>query len=82
LEHPYSTNVTAMKNFYLLLQIGHIISQLMEKGSLLRKRIRETMGSLRTFSHRLWAALTETLIDLERLRGILGTRIQIRFDSG
>lgn len=81
LEHAYSTDATAMKNFYLLLQIAHLISQLMEKGSMLRKRIRETMGSLRAFSQRLWAALTETLIDLERLRGILGTRIQIRFDT-
>jgi hypothetical protein len=48
---------------------------------LLRKRIRETMGSLKTFSQRLWAALTETFINLERLREILGTRIQIRFDT-
>lgn len=81
LEHAYSTDATAMKNFYLLLQIGHIISQLMEKGSLLRKRIRETLGSLRAFSQRLWAALTEILFDLDRLRAILGTRIQIRFDT-
>lgn len=81
LEHAYSTNATAVKNFYLLLQIAHLISQLMEKGSMLRKRIRETMGSLKAFSQRLWASLTETLIDLERLRGILGTRIQIRFDT-
>lgn len=81
LEHAYSTDATAMKNFYLLLQIGHLISQLMEKGSMLRKRIRETMGSLRAFSQRLWASLTEITIDLERLRRILGTRIQIRFDT-
>jgi len=81
LEHAYSTDATAMKNFYLLLQIGHLFSQLMEKGSMLRERIRETMGSLRAFSQRLWASLTETFIDLERLRRILGTRIQIRFDT-
>lgn len=81
LEHAYSTNATAMKNFYLLLQIGHLISQLMEKGSLLRERIRATMGSLKTFSQRLWASLTETLMDLERLRSVLGARIQIRFDT-
>jgi len=82
LEHAYSTNATAMKNFYLLLQLGHLINQLMEKGSLLRERIRETMGSLKTFSQRLWAGLTETLIDPGRLQRILGARIQIRFESG
>lgn len=81
LEHAYSTNATAVKNFYLLLQVGHLISQLMEKGSMLRRRIRETMGSLRAFSQRLWASLTEILIDPDRLRAILGTRIQIRFDT-
>lgn len=81
LEHAYSTNTTAMKNFYLLLQVGHLINQLMEKGSMLRKRIRETMGSLRTFSQRMWAALTETAIDPGRLAVVLRTRIQIRFDT-
>jgi hypothetical protein len=82
LEHAFSTDATAMKNFYLLLQVGHIINQLMEKGSMLRERIRETMGSLKVFSQRLWASLTETLLDLERLQSILWTRIQIRFDTG
>ena len=54
----------------------------MEKGSLLRERIRVTMGSLKVFSQRLWAVLTETVIDEARLRSILGTRIQIRFEAG
>lgn len=48
---------------------------------MLRKRIRDTMGSLRAFSQRPWASLTETSIDLERLRRMLETRIQLRFDT-
>lgn len=82
LEHAFSENNVALKNFYLLMQIGHIFNQLMEKGSLLRERIRVTMGSLKVFSQRLWAVLTETVIDEARLRTILDTRIQIRFESG
>lgn len=82
LEHAFSEHNVAQKNFYLLMQIGHIFNQLMEKGSLLRERIRVTMGSLKVFSQRLWAVLTETVIDEARLRTILGTRIQIRFDTG
>ena len=82
LEHAFSENNVALKNFYLLMQIGHIFNQLMEKGSLLRERIRATMGSLKVFSQRLWAVLTETVIDEARLRAVLGTRIQIRFESG
>jgi len=81
LEHAFSNGSAAMKHFYILLQIAHIFNQLMEKGSLLRKKIRQTMGSLRVFSERLWALMTETLLDAERLRAILAQRIQIRFDS-
>ena len=81
LEHAFSNGSAAMKHFYIMLQIAHIFDQLMEKGSLLRNKIRHTMGSLRVFSERLWALMTETLIDAERLRAILAQRIQIRFDS-
>lgn len=81
LEHPFSKNNQAMKNFYLLMQIGHIFNQLMEKGSLLRERIRTEMGSLRVFSERLWASFTEVWMDTGRLRAILGRQIQIRFDT-
>ncbi len=37
LEHAYTRNATASKVFYYLLQIAHIIAQLMERGSLFRK---------------------------------------------
>ena len=82
LEHAFSQNNVAQKNFYLLMQIGHNFNQLIEKGSLLRERIRETMCSLKVFSQKMWAALTETVIDEARLKTILGTRIHIRFEAG
>jgi len=81
LEHAFSKDNTAMKNFYVLMQIGHVFNQLMEKGSILREKIRKSMGSLRVFSERLWALMTEALIDVERLRDCLAHRIQIRLDS-
>lgn len=81
LEHAFSMNNTAMKNFYVLMQIGHIYNQLMEKGSLLRERIRATMGSLKVFSRMMWAELTQIVIDPNRLRALLGRRIQIRFET-
>lgn len=82
LEHAFSESNVAMKNFYVLMQIAHTFNQLLEKGSLLRERIKLTMGSLSVFAQKMWAALTETLIDEYRLRKILDQRIQIRFDSG
>ena len=81
LEHAFSNDVTAMKNFYLLTQVAHIFNQLMEKGSLLRGHIETRLGSLRVLSERLWATLTETRIDPIRLRAVLAQRIQIRFDT-
>ena len=81
MEHAFSTDNVAMKHFYHLLQIGHAINQLMEKGGLLRERIKQTMGSLRVFSERLWALMTETLIEVGSLRAFLAQRIQIRFDT-
>ena len=37
LEHAYMTHPTASKVFYLLLQMAHLIAQLIEKGSLFRQ---------------------------------------------
>lgn len=82
LEHAFSTSNAAMKNFYVLMQIAHIFNQLMERGSLLRERIKLNMGSLSVFAQKMWAALTETLIDGKRLQWVLAQRIQIRFESG
>jgi len=82
MEHAFSTDNVASKHFYHLLQIAHILNQLMEKGSLLREKIRQSLGSLRVFSEHLWALMTETLIDVECLRAFLDRRIQIRFDTG
>jgi len=46
LEHPYSQDETSMKNLYLILQIAYIISQLMEKGNLLKHKIQKVFGSV------------------------------------
>ena len=64
------------------MQLGHIFNQLMAKGSLLRERIQEEMGSLKVFAQKMWAVLTEVLIDPVRLGQVLAQRIQIRFDTG
>jgi len=62
LEHPYSQNEIAMKNFYLLLQIAYIISQLMEKGSLLKDKIEKVFGSVSNVFEQLLEDLRTKLI--------------------
>lgn len=81
LEHAFSKDNTAMKNFYFLMQIAHIFNQLMEKGSLLRDTIQNYMGSLKAFSQILWASLYETLIKCSHFVYVLRQRVQIRFDT-
>ena len=65
LEHPYSQNETSMKNFYLLLQIAHILSQLIEKGSLLKDKIEKVFGSITNVFHQLLEDLRTKFIGLE-----------------
>jgi hypothetical protein len=77
LEHPYSQNETSMKNFYLLLQIAHIITQIMEKGSLLKERILKDFGSVTALFEQLLEDLRTKLIGSLFLK----KPIQIRFSS-
>ena len=77
LEHPYSQNEIAMKNFYLLLQIACIISQIMEKGSLLRQKIIKDFGSVTG----LFAQLLEDLRTKFIGTSFSNKPIQIRLSS-
>ena len=77
LEHPYSQNETAMKNLYLLLQIAYIISQLMEKGSLLKEKISKEFGSVTGLFKQLLEDLRTKILDLD----FSNKPIQIRLAS-
>jgi len=77
LEHPYSQNETSMKNFYLLLQIAYIISQLMEKGNLLKHKIQKVFGSVTMLFEQLLEDLRTKFIDPL----ISNKPIQIRLSS-
>jgi hypothetical protein len=81
LEHAYSCDETAMKNYYLLLQIAHSIAQLMEKGSLLKDQIKTVFGSIRNVARQLLEDLRTRLLDKGELTAILSQSFQIRLDS-
>jgi hypothetical protein len=79
LEHIFSQDATAGKVFYLLLQIAHLLSQLIERGSLFRKAFPKGVGSAKNIAFRLleaWRNLRLTLADVQQL---LDIRVQIRF---
>ena len=80
LEHVYSKDSNAAKNFYFLLQIAHILDQLMIHGSLL-KGFRDMLGSLRNFSRRMaehlrYLGIPDSMTDPKYHRSF-----QIRLDS-
>ena len=81
MEHTYSRDPNASKVFYLLLQIAHMIFQLMEKGSLFRKNFLKGVGSQKNIAFRLLEAWRNLQISAEEFPDFYGGRYQIRFDT-
>ena len=81
LEHAYSDDPTATKIFYFLLQIAHLLHQLMEKGSLLRKTFPKKCGSGKNLAFRLLEAWRNVYYSKKDLDTLLQRRCQIRFDT-
>jgi len=78
LEHAYGTGPWAIKNFYVLMQIAHLIEQLLERGNLLVGRCQTLFGSLHALGRRLAESLRHHLIDADALDTAAAARIQIR----
>ncbi len=81
LEHPYSEDGTARQVFYFLLQIAHLIFQLIEKGSLFRIAFPNGVGSLRNIAFRLLEAWRNLRLSPAAFHHLYNGRFQIRFDS-
>ncbi len=81
LEHVYSCDQTAIKNYYLLLQIAHIVNQLMEKGSLIKDRIKTVFGSIRNVARQLLEDFRTKILSKDELARMLSEPFQIRLDS-
>jgi hypothetical protein len=81
LEHAYSQDETAGKIFYLLMQIAHLIFQLVEKGSLFRKAFPKGVGSLQNIAFHLLEAWRNLRLSSRGFISLYGGRYQIRFDS-
>lgn len=78
MEHAYCEQEQAAKNFYLLLQIAHLIAQLVEKG-LLAKTMAKRIGAIRNVAHFLLEELRRVAFDPAEWRAFMDRRIQIRF---
>jgi hypothetical protein len=81
LEHAYSTGELQIKNFYLLLQIAHLLLQLVERGSLLTREAQKLFGSLRGLARRLLESIRNVVIPADAIDLALAAKIQIRLNS-
>jgi hypothetical protein len=79
LEHVFSQDATAGKVFYLLLQVAHLLSQLIKYGSLFRKAFPNGVGSAKNIAFRLLEAWRNLRLRLDDVQLLLNARIQIRF---
>ena len=89
LEHAYSFGQDTIKSFYYLLQIAHLILQLVQKGSLLKNVAEQykttpgaLWGSLKNIARRLLECFRCFFIPDEAFDHHVALVCQIRFDSG
>jgi len=80
LEHAYSTHPQALKHWYVLLQIAHILMQLLERGNQLGD-VLTAYGSLKALGRRLAESLRFQLIESWVTDPALCGRIHIRLNS-
>ena len=88
LAHAYSHGEEQLRAFYYLLQIGHLILQLLEKGSLLRQLAAEQgktplqlFGSLKNMARRLLESLRNLSWPEACFSEAAAQTIQVRLDS-
>lgn len=83
LEHAYSNNPTSAKIFYFLLQIAHMLAQLLYNGDLLKKAFPGGFGSAKNLAFRLLEAWRNARLTKDAIEEMLRLRFQIRlyFDT-
>ncbi len=79
LEHAYTNNPNSAKIFYFLLQIAHMLAQLLDKGSLLRKAFPAWFGSAKNLAFRLLEAWRNARLSKDAIDAMLRARFHIRF---
>ena len=75
LKHVYSKNIKAIKVIYTIIQITHLILQIIEHSDICGDF--KKYGSVKVFRRKFYAHLIEKQIDIK----IIQIKIQIRFDK-
>ena len=81
LEHAYTNHPNSAKVFYFLLQIAHLLAQLLSKANLLTRDFRKELGSAKNLAFRLLEAWRNAHMTKTDITTSLQINLQIRFDS-
>ena len=81
LEHAYTNHPNSAKIFYFLLQIAHLLAQLLYKATLLNGDLTDRFGSAKNLAFRLLEAWRNARMSQADTIAALQKRFQIRFDS-
>jgi hypothetical protein len=81
LEHAYTHHPNSAKIFYLLLQIAHLLAQLLYKATLLKRDFPDGFGSAKNLAFRLLEAWRNASMTQADIIAVFQKRFQIRFDS-
>jgi len=81
LEHADTQNPTAAQVFYFLLQIAHLLSQLIEHGSLFQHAFPHGVGAAKNLAFRLLEAWRNLRRTPAEILALATGRFQIRFDA-
>ena len=76
MEHVYSRNINAIRVIYTIIQITHMIMQIIEHSDICGE-FKEKYGNVKVFSRKFYAHVTERNINIK----IIQIKIQIRFDK-
>ena len=76
LEHVYSENTKAIKVIYVLIQITHMLLQIIEHSDICGD-FKEKYRSVKVFRRKFYAHLIERIINIEQIQ----IKIQIRFNK-
>jgi len=81
LKHAYTNHPNSAKIFYFLLQIAHLLAQLLYKETLLKRDFPDGFGSAKNLAFRLLEAWRNARMAQADIRAVLQKQFQIRFDS-
>jgi hypothetical protein len=81
LEHAYTNDPNSAKIFYFLLQIAHLLAQLLYKAHSLKRDFPHGFGSAKNMAFRLLEAWRNARMTQADIIAPLQKRFQIRFDS-